>query len=98
MTHLAIVSSDTLPTVDLLALDAVTGGFDFGAAIKSGNDTAPAGRQAGETLGQGFDAGYQAFTGKDSKIGSAVGGPLGAAAGWAGGFATNAYQQLTHKK
>ncbi len=93
-TSLAIVSSDSLTTIDGLALDTVNGGYDFSAAMQAGNAAAAPGREAGQTLGQGFDAGYSAFTGKDSKVGSAVGGPVGAAVGWAGGFATNTFQQL----
>lgn len=98
MTSLAIVSTDHFAAIDTLALDAVTGGYDFGAAVTAGNKAAGPGRDAGQTLGQAFDAGSQLVTGKPSTIGSTVGGPLGAAAGWATGFAGNTYQQLTHKR
>ncbi|HEX4418158.1 MAG TPA: hypothetical protein VH165_09690 [Kofleriaceae bacterium] len=98
MTTLAIVSTDSLQTIDTVALTTITGGFDFGQAMQAGNTAAGPGREAGQTLGAGFDAGYKVVTGKDSTIGSTAGGPLGAAAGWAGGFATNSYQQLTGKR
>ncbi|HEX3762905.1 MAG TPA: hypothetical protein VHW23_29615 [Kofleriaceae bacterium] len=84
-TFLAIVPAD---------LDAVTGGFDFGHAVQAGNTAAGPGREAGQTLGTGFDAGYKMVTGRDSTIGSTVGGPVGAAVGWTGGFATDTWNQL----
>jgi hypothetical protein len=84
-TFLAIVPTD---------LATVTGGYDFSHAVQAGNASAGPGRDAGQTLGAGFDAGYKVVTGKDSTIGSTVGGPLGAAAGWAGGFATDTWKQL----
>lgn len=90
----ALVSSQALETLPPTALAAITGGFDVSAAMSAGNAAAGPGREAGQTLGAGFDAGVKAFTGKDSSIGSTTGGPLGAAAGWVGGFATNTYQQL----
>lgn len=75
-------------------LATVTGGYDFGQAIQAGNAAAGPGRDAGQTLGTGFDAGYKAVTGRDSTIGSTVGGPIGAAVGWTGGFAADTWQQL----
>ena len=77
-------------------LDAVTGGFgfDFNHAVQAGNAAAGPGREAGQTLGTGFDAGVKAFTGRDSTIGSVVGAPIGAAVGWTGGFATDVFNQL----
>jgi hypothetical protein len=91
-----ITTSDivSLQAIDSVELSTVTGGYDFSKAVEAGNAAAGPGRQAGQTLGAGFDAGYKVATGKDSTIGSTVGGPLGAAAGWAGGFATNTYDQL----
>jgi hypothetical protein len=75
-------------------LATVTGGYDLGHAVQAGNAAAGASREAGQTLGAGFDAGYKIATGRDSTIGSTVGGPLGAAVGWTGGFATDTWQQL----
>lgn len=85
VTFLVLVPSD---------LVAVTGGYDLGHAIQAGNTASAAGREAGQTLGTGFDAGYKVVTGKDSTIGTTIGGPLGAAVGWTGGFATDTWQQL----
>lgn len=82
---LAIVPAD-------LAL--VTGGYDFRRAVQAGNAAAGPGREAGETLGAGFDAGYRVVTGRDTNVGRTVGGPTGAAVGWVGGFATDTWQQL----
>ncbi len=98
MHALALVETNTLSTVDLVDLSTVTGGYDFGQAVQAGNTAAGPGRQAGETLGAGFDAAYKAVRGQDSTIGSQVGGPIGAAVGWAGGFATNTAQQLSGRK
>lgn len=84
----------TIPALALADLDTVTGGFDFGHAVQAGNAAAGPGREAGQTLGTGFDAGFKAVTGRDSAIGSTVGGPIGAAVGWTGGFATDAWSQL----
>ena len=75
-------------------LATVTGGYDLGRAIQAGNAAAGPAREAGQTLGAGFDAGYKGVTGRDSTIGSTIGGPLGAAVGWTGGFATDTWQQL----
>jgi len=86
----------TLPAIESADLATVTGGYDFTHAVQAGNAAAGPGREAGQTLGAGFDAGYKIATGRDSTIGSTVGGPLGAAAGWAGGFATDTYNQLRH--
>jgi hypothetical protein len=104
MNQLALVSTDdtsrttTLITIDPAALDAITGGFDFSQAMQAGNAAAGPGREAGQTLGAGFDAGYKVVTGQSSTLGATAGGPLGAAAGWAGGFATNTFQQLHGKR
>lgn len=91
-----ITTSDivSIQAIDSVELSTVTGGYDFSKAVEAGNAAAGPGRQAGQTLGAGFDAGYKVATGKDSTIGSTVGGPIGAAVGWAGGFATNSYDQL----
>lgn len=75
-------------------LATVTGGYDFTHAVQAGNAAAGPGREAGQTLGAGFDAGYKVVTGKDSTLGATVGGPLGAAAGWTGGFAADTWKQL----
>jgi hypothetical protein len=75
-------------------LATVTGGYDLGHAIQAGNAAAGPSREAGQTLGAGFDAGYKIATGRNSTIGSTVGGPLGAAVGWTGGFATDTWRQL----
>lgn len=84
----------TLPAIESTDLAAVTGGYDFTHAVQAGNAAAGPGREAGQTLGAGFDAGYKLATGKDSTVGSTLGGPVGAAAGWAGGFATDSFNQL----
>jgi hypothetical protein len=84
----------SIPAIDSVELSTVTGGYDFGKAVEAGNAAAAPGRQAGQTLGAGFDAGYKIATGKDSTIGSTAGGPIGAAVGFAGGFASNSFQQL----
>jgi hypothetical protein len=83
-----------LQTIEDVDLGLVTGGFDFGQAVQAGNAGAGPGREAGQTLGSGFDAAYRLVRGQDTKIGSTVGGPLGAAVGWGGGFAQNALHQL----
>ena len=88
------IDSTTLSVIVRADLALATGGFDFGHAVQAGNAAAGPGREAGQTLGTGFDAGYKIATGRDSTIGSTVGGPLGAAVGWAGGFATDTWQQL----
>src|SRR5262245_18901269 len=77
----------------ILATDlaTVTGGYDLGHAVQAGNAAAGPGREAGQTLGAGFDAGYKVVTGRDSTIGSTVGGPIGAAVGWTGGFAADTW-------
>jgi len=93
MTTIAIVDT-TLPTVALVDLSTVTGGYDFSQAVQAGNAAAGPGREAGQTLGSGFDAAYKAIRGTDSTVGSQVGGPIGAAVGWGGGFAANTAQQL----
>lgn len=80
--------------LDLSTLETVNGGFDFNQAVQAGNSAAGPGREAGQYLGAGFDAGYKVFTGKDTNVGSQAGGPIGAAVGWAGGFASNSAQQL----
>lgn len=98
MSQLALVPSQSFEAIHPAALDAITGGFDFSQAVQAGNAAAGPGREAGQTLGAGFDAGYKAFTGKDSTIGATAGGPLGAAAGWVGGAATSTYQQLHGKR
>lgn len=86
--------NSTLSVIIPADLALVTGGFDFGHAVQAGNAAVAPGRDAGQTLGAGFDAGYKVVTGRDSTVGATVGGPLGAAVGWAGGFATDAWQQL----
>ncbi len=96
--HAIEIQTTSLQTIPAFDLTTVTGGYDLSAAIAAGNNAAPAGREAGQTLGTGFDAAYKVVTGKDSSVGGAVGGPLGGAAGWAGGFASNSYQQLAGKK
>jgi hypothetical protein len=94
MTTIATLETTTLPTLALVDLSTVTGGFDFSQAVQAGNTAAGPGREAGQTLGSGFDAAYKAIRGTDSTVGSQVGGPIGAAVGWGGGFASNAAQQL----
>jgi hypothetical protein len=84
----------SLKTIDAVDLSAVIGGYDFTQAVQAGNAAAGPGREAGQTLGAGFDAAYKAIRGQDSTIGSQVGGPIGAAVGWTGGFASNTAQQL----
>jgi hypothetical protein len=96
-TEIVSTESLSLQTIDHLELDVVNGGYDFSAAMQAGNAAAGPGREAGQTLGAGFDAAKQAVTGKPSTIGGTVGGPLGAAAGFAGGFASNSYSQLRGK-
>lgn len=86
---------DNFQSIALVDLDTVNGGYDFTQAVQAGNAAVGPGREAGQTLGAGFDAGYKVFTGKDTNIGSQVGGPLGAAVGFAGGFASNSIQQLS---
>jgi hypothetical protein len=88
------IANDSLAILSPADLTTVSGGFDFQHAISAGNAAAGPGREAGQTLGAGFDAGYKVVTGKDSTIGTTVGGPLGAAVGWTGGFATDAWHQL----
>ena len=85
---------DNLQAIELVDLSAVTGGYDFNQALQAGNAAAGPGREAGQTLGSGFDAAYKVLRGQDSTIGSQVGGPIGAAVGWTGGFAANTAQQL----
>src|SRR5262245_26550073 len=75
-------------------LAIVNGGYDLGQAIRAGNEAAGPGREAGQTLGAGFDAGYRVVTGRESTIGTTVGGPVGAVVGWTGGFATDTWKQL----
>lgn len=87
-------NTNALQTIEVVDLTLVTGGFDFGQAVQAGNTAAGPGREAGQTLGGGFDAAYRLVRGQDTKIGSTVGGPIGAAVGWAGGFGQNAVQQL----
>ena len=91
-------ATTSLQTIEHTDLTTVTGGFDFGQAVQAGNAATGPGREAGQTLGAGFDAAYKVVRGQDSTIGSTVGGPIGAAVGFAGGFAGNSYQQLTGKK
>jgi len=86
--------TQAIQIIDLSDLSTVTGGFDFTQAVQAGNAAAGPGREAGQTLGNGFDAAYQAIRGQETKIGSQVGGPIGAAVGWTGGFASNAAGQL----
>lgn len=88
------IDSSSLLPIATTDLALVTGGFDFGHAVQAGNAAAGPGREAGQTLGAGFDAGYRIFTGRDSTIGSTIGGPVGAAVGWTGGFAQDTWQQL----
>jgi hypothetical protein len=88
------IANETLAILSTADLTTVTGGYDLGHAVAAGNAAAGPGREAGQTLGAGFDAGYKVVTGKDSTVGSTVGGPIGAAAGWAGGFATDSWRQL----
>ena len=90
--------TQAIQIIDLTALSTVTGGFDFTQAVQAGNAAAAPGREAGQTLGTGFDAAYQAISGKPSSVGGQVGGPIGAAVGWTGGFASNAVQQLWPSK
>jgi hypothetical protein len=85
---------DNFQSIALVDLSTVNGGYDFTQAVQAGNAATGPGREAGQTLGAGFDAGYQVFTGKQTNVGSQVGGPIGAAVGWAGGFASNSVQQL----
>lgn len=98
-TAIATLDDSAFPTLDVLDLTTVTGGFDLGQAVQAGNNAAGPGREAGQTLGGGFDAAYRLVRGQDTQIGSTVGGPIGAAVGWAGGFGQNAFQQLrgSHK-
>jgi hypothetical protein len=91
-------ATTSLQTIAYVDLTTVTGGYDLGQAVQAGNAAVAPGREAGQTLGNGFDAAYKVVRGQDSTIGSTVGGPLGAAVGWAGGFAGNSYQQLAGKK
>lgn len=98
MNTIATLEITTVQTVDLVDLSTVTGGYDFTQAVQAGNAAAGPGREAGQTLGTGFDAASKAFTGKDSTIGSQVGGPIGAAVGFGGGFAANTAQQLWGQK
>jgi hypothetical protein len=98
MHTLAVLDTQTLQTVDLVDLSAVTGGYDFTQAVQAGNAAAGPGREAGQTIGTGFDAAYKMVRGQDSTIGSQVGGPIGAAVGWTGGFAANTAQQLWGQK
>jgi hypothetical protein len=98
MNTIATLETTALSTLDLGTLEAVTGGYDFTQAVQAGNAAAGPGREAGQTLGSGFDAAYKAIRGTDSTIGSQVGGPIGAAVGWGGGFAANSAQQLLGKK
>jgi hypothetical protein len=86
--------SQAVQIIDVTDLAAVNGGFDLNQAVQAGNAAAGPGRQAGETLGAGFDAAYQAVRGQETRIGSQVGGPIGAAVGWTGGFTADAAQQL----
>ena len=87
-------STQAIEIIDLTDLSTVTGGYDFTQAVQAGNAAAGPGREAGQTLGTGFDAAAKAFRGTDTNIGSQVGGPIGAAVGWTGGFAANSVQQL----
>ena len=87
-----------LQVIELTDLSTVVGGYDFSQALQAGNTAAGPGREAGQYLGNGFDAAYKLVRGQDTTIGSQVGGPIGAAVGWAGGFSTNTYQQLTGRK
>jgi hypothetical protein len=89
---------DNFQAIALVDLSNVNGGFDFTQAVQAGNAGAGPGREAGQTLGTGFDAAYQVATGKPSTVGSTVGGPIGAAVGWTGGFASNAVSQLWNRK
>lgn len=84
----------TLITLSSADLDTVIGGYDLRHAVQAGNAAAGPGREAGQTLGAGFDVGYRIFTGRNSTIGTTVGGPLGAAVGWTGGFAVDTWRQL----
>jgi hypothetical protein len=95
MQHIETTSLQTIESFDLIA---VTGGYDWSHALQAGNAAAAPGREAGQTLGAGFDAAYKVVRGQDSTIGGTVGGPVGAAVGWAGGFAADSYQQLVHGK
>jgi hypothetical protein len=87
-------STNALQTIEVVDLSTVTGGYDFAQAVQAGNAAAGPGREAGQTLGSGFDAAMKLFRGRDSTVGSQVGGPIGAAVGWTGGFASNTVQQL----
>jgi hypothetical protein len=98
MQTIEIFATPSLPTLATLDLTTVTGGFSTAEAVAAGNAAAGPWREAGQTLGSGYDAAYKVVTGQDSTVGSAVGGPLAGAVGWAGGFASNSYQQLTGKK
>lgn len=86
--------NETVLVILATDLATVTGGYDLGHAVQAGNAAAGPGREAGQTLGAGFDAGYKVVTGRDSTIGSTVGGPIGAAVGWTGGFAADTWRQL----
>jgi hypothetical protein len=85
---------ENFQSIALVDLSTVNGGYDFTQAVQAGNAAVGPGREAGQTLGAGFDAGYKVFTGRDTNLGSQVGGPIGAAVGWAGGFASSSVQQL----
>lgn len=86
--------NETIVAIASVDLATVTGGYDLNHAVQTGNAAAGPGREAGQTLGAGFDAGYKVITGKDSTIGATAGGPLGAAVGWTGGFAADTWRQL----
>ena len=83
-----------LQVIETVDLSNVVGGYDFAQAVQAGNAAAGPGREAGQTLGAGFDAAYKVFRGQDTTIGSQAGGPVGAAVGWTGGFVSNTAQQL----
>ena len=97
-TVMHIVTTDHFQAIELVDLSTVNGGYDLGQAIQAGNTAAGPGREAGQTLGNGFDAAYQMIRGQQSTVGSRVGGPIGAAVGWTGGFVGSSVQQLWPRK
>jgi len=90
-------------TIDNEALGTVTGGFDWGRMVDSGNkwgDTGAligggVGGVAGAVAGGVGGAGVGAIPGAET--GAWLGAAGGGAAGWLGGAGYDAYQQLRGK-